>query len=185
MYLASLEDGVMNWTIRPAEQTDLPFLEQVLFGAANWRGGRSDRRERLEDPHINRYLKDWRRPGDAGVIALDDHKLPIGAAWFRLFSEENRGYGFIDTTIPEITIGVAPPERGKGIGTELLSALIAAARNHGIPTLSLSVEVENPAHRLYQRLGFRPVLKEDDAMTMRLDLDFTHAQESVGPHNHE
>ena len=161
----------MSWTIRSAEQRDLPFLEEMLFEAANWRGEQPGRRPRLEDPHVDRYLKGWKRQGDEGVIAVDEHGNPLGAAWFRFFTEKDPGYGFIDSIIPEITIGVAPPKRGEGIGTDLLSALIGTARDVGVPALSLSVEVENPAHRLYQRLGFRSILKEDNALIMRLNVE--------------
>jgi ribosomal protein S18 acetylase RimI-like enzyme len=53
-------------------------------------------------------------------------------------------------------IALAPAFRGRGIGTELLRSLISEADASG-RTLSIHVEVDNPARRLYERLGFRPV----------------------------
>jgi ribosomal protein S18 acetylase RimI-like enzyme len=50
-------------------------------------------------------------------------------------------------------IALAPPFRRRGIGTALLDALIAEAQASG-RTLSIHVEADNPARRLYQRLGF-------------------------------
>ena len=50
-------------------------------------------------------------------------------------------------------IALAPPFRGRGIGTALLDALIAEAQASG-RTLSIHVEADNPARRLYERLGF-------------------------------
>jgi ribosomal protein S18 acetylase RimI-like enzyme len=38
-----------------------------------------------------------------------------------------------------------------------LSALAALAQDHGFARLSLSVEPENPARRLYERVGYREV----------------------------
>ena len=51
-------------------------------------------------------------------------------------------------------IALADGERGRGAGTELVHAIMAAAREAGMP-LRLSVLDVNPAQRLYARLGFR------------------------------
>jgi ribosomal protein S18 acetylase RimI-like enzyme len=51
-------------------------------------------------------------------------------------------------------IALAEGERGHGIGTELVTAIMTAARDAGMP-LRLSVLEVNPAQRLYARLGFR------------------------------
>ncbi len=53
-------------------------------------------------------------------------------------------------------IAVAPRFRGRGIGTALLRELIDEADATG-RTLSIHVEMNNPARSLYDRLGFRPV----------------------------
>ena len=45
--------------------------------------------------------------------------------------------------------------RGRGIGTGLLRALVDEAEGSG-RRLSIHVEANNPARRLYDRLGFRP-----------------------------
>ena len=53
-------------------------------------------------------------------------------------------------------IALAPAFRGRGIGSGLLRRLISEAEASG-QTLSIHVEGNNPARRLYERLGFRPV----------------------------
>jgi ribosomal protein S18 acetylase RimI-like enzyme len=53
-------------------------------------------------------------------------------------------------------IALAPAFRGRGIGSGLLRRLISEAEASG-RTLSIHVEGNNPARRLYERLGFRPV----------------------------
>jgi ribosomal protein S18 acetylase RimI-like enzyme len=55
-----------------------------------------------------------------------------------------------------IDISLTPPFRGRGLGTELLRKLIAEADDGG-RMLSIHVEMHNPARRLYERLGLRPV----------------------------
>jgi ribosomal protein S18 acetylase RimI-like enzyme len=52
-------------------------------------------------------------------------------------------------------IALAPAYRGRGVGSELLRALIDEA-SASKRTLSIHVEVNNPARVLYERLGFRP-----------------------------
>lgn len=53
-------------------------------------------------------------------------------------------------------IALLPPFRGRGIGTRLLRELLVSGRDSG-RSVSVHVERENPARRLYERLGFRPV----------------------------
>src|SRR3954454_24504142 len=50
-------------------------------------------------------------------------------------------------------VALAPAFRGRGIGTDLLRSLISEAGASG-RTLSIHVEVNNPARRLYEPLGF-------------------------------
>jgi ribosomal protein S18 acetylase RimI-like enzyme len=54
-----------------------------------------------------------------------------------------------------VDIALSPSYRGRGLGTHLLRALIAEADDGG-RKLSIHVELNNPARRLYERLGFRP-----------------------------
>ena len=55
-----------------------------------------------------------------------------------------------------MSIGVKPNARGQGVGSKLMRALIGEAGRHGLG-LCLSVRSENPARRLYERLGFRDI----------------------------
>jgi ribosomal protein S18 acetylase RimI-like enzyme len=52
----------------------------------------------------------------------------------------------------------------------LLAALVAAAREHGLAALSLSVEPDNRARHLYERFGFQEVGTEGGSLTMLLRL---------------
>jgi GNAT superfamily N-acetyltransferase len=55
-----------------------------------------------------------------------------------------------------VDVSLMPAQRGAGVGTELLRALQQEAAAAGKP-LRLSVARDNPAQRLYARLGFTPV----------------------------
>jgi ribosomal protein S18 acetylase RimI-like enzyme len=61
----------------------------------------------------------------------------------------------VASDVPELSIGVATGARGTGIGSALLDALLTLAREQGHRAVSLSVDRQNPARRLYERKGFR------------------------------
>lgn len=142
----------------------------MLVEAASWRPNQRklSLREVAVHRDLARYVEGWGRDGDRAIIAEDGH-APVGAAWWRFFSEHDHGYGFVEPEVPEISIAVAEEVRGHGVGTALLQALIEQANQEGVPALSLSVEADNPALRLYERLGFARVACVNKAWTMRRD----------------
>jgi GNAT superfamily N-acetyltransferase len=160
----------MDVAVRPALASDLPFLTEMATAAAFWDADDISGLEQklMQSPDLAHYIAGWPLPGDVGVIAKAGP--PVGAAWFRFFTAADPGYGFVDPTIPEVAIAVASPWRGQGVGTRLLDALIAAAREAGVPALSLSVDLDNEARRLYERCGFVPLKEKEGAVTMLLRL---------------
>ena len=142
-------------TIRPATPDDLPFLEAMEFEAFFWNPTtpRPPADEFLSKPEIQRLLAGWGRAGDRAVIAQEG-QTPIGAAWYRLWTDADHSYGFVDAETPELGIGVDARHRSKGVGRALLRALIETARADGLPALNLSVDPSNVARRLYESEGF-------------------------------
>jgi ribosomal protein S18 acetylase RimI-like enzyme len=172
----------VRFSIREARREDKPFLCQMLYEATTWRPGqrRFSPKEVLSPPEIDVYISGWRRPGDEGLIAEADTGESLGAAWYRLFSEEAHGFGFVNAETPEITIAVREDVRGRGIGSALLDGLIARARRGRLSALSLSVEADNPALRLYERAAFR-VIRGDKVLTMIRDLSSAKPYPASGP----
>jgi [ribosomal protein S18]-alanine N-acetyltransferase len=153
--------------IRPGSRHDARFLRDMLHHAYYWR------EHAPVDPgegSVQRYVMSWGRPGDAAVIAYSGSGN-VGAAWYRLFKEHEPGYGFVDEQTPELSIAVVPSCRGKGYGEELLVGLLAQAKKDGFEQISLSVEPDNPALRLYERHGFEKVGEKDGSWTMLARLD--------------
>jgi GNAT superfamily N-acetyltransferase len=147
--------------LRPVELRDVRFLRDMLRHAYYWR--LDEDRERP----VYRYVQNWGRRGDAGVIALQGPH-PAGAAWYRLFSERAPGFGFVDERTPELTIAVVPSRRGHGTGRELLTALLERAHADGFDAVSLSAAQEQTEY--YRKFGFEPVRGTSYAVTMRLAL---------------
>ncbi len=105
------------------------------------------------------------RSGDLGFVAEVDGE-PVGAAWLRRWSSDERGYGFVDEATPELSMALLPKYRGRGIGTALLRRLLQEAAS-AFEAVSLSVSASNAAFRLYERHGFVVVGEpEDRSMTM-------------------
>ncbi len=57
---------------------------------------------------------------------------------------------------PELVIAVLPDAQGQGIGTQLLTHLLASA-SQVHPVVMLTVRISNPARFLYERMGFERV----------------------------
>lgn len=160
--------------LRPAGADDGPFLVEMLVAAGSWTRPPGEppppAAAVLAVPQGADYIEDWGREGDGGVIAQWDGE-PVGACWFRRFTAEHPGYGFLGEDVPGIGLAVRDSFRGRGIGTRLLEAAVAAIRESGASAVSLSVELGNDrARRLYERAGFEPVGREGGSITMRLSL---------------
>jgi ribosomal protein S18 acetylase RimI-like enzyme len=157
--------------IRPATKDDDEFLKAMLYEAARWNPDwpREPMEEVLDEPTLRRYHQDWGRQGDGGMIA-EIEGVPVGAVWYRLFSEDEPGFGFVDEKTPEVSVAVAPLHRRKGIGGTLMRAAMVQAREEGYRSLSLSVAVHNRSRMMYQRVGFEQVGDQGENWTMLVNL---------------
>ncbi|MFQ5630191.1 MAG: GNAT family N-acetyltransferase [bacterium] len=157
--------------IRTGKPQDLPFLEQMLFEAFFWHPDqeRPVVQEFMQRPEFKKLLMNWGRNGDRAIIA-EEKEIPVGAAWYRLWTEKDHSYGFVDADTPELGIGVLASHRSKDMGRALLRALIRGAREDEFRTLSLSVDPGNFALQLYESEGFVKVGESGTSWTMLLRL---------------
>lgn len=143
-----------TFSIRDVIASDEAFLWEMLTYAASMSGGQSEAiAEAKTNAYLRRYVEGWgSHPGDLGCVALGDAS-PLGAAWVRVGLGNHGSYGIDDETIPELAIATVPGARAIGVGGALLRSLISrvSQKYRGI---SLSVREENPAIRLYERMGF-------------------------------
>ena len=128
----------------------------------------------LLDEQLTKYWQGWGRAGDLGVVAcreLDD--LPVSCAWVRQLPATDKSY--LGDGILELAFGTIASERGHGIGTATLTALIEECRVARASGISLSARADNPALRLYRRLGFETLSLIENrvgtqSFVMKLDL---------------
>jgi GNAT superfamily N-acetyltransferase len=145
----------MAYRIRRAVRADASFLVEMVCEAANWHPERTrPKADLLADATVMRAAKGWKRPSDDGVVAVEATEEPIGACWFRVLSRADAGDGFVAAGVPELTLGVRPIHRAQGVGRALLEAACDLARAAGHQRISLRVERENFAERLYRSEGF-------------------------------
>lgn len=161
----------MRVRLRPLIDHDYERITWALYAAVGW-----DPQRRLppfetflQHPDILHYHDGWGRPGDMGVIAEVDGEF-AGIAFCRLFTDENHGHGYLDAETPELALAVPERWRNRGIGTRLMEALAERAHLAGIEALSLSVETDNPARRLYERMGYREVSVDEGGVRMLFEL---------------
>lgn len=151
-----MKENMQDINIRLASKSDLPFLREILYEAAYWRTDqpRPDIETALQREDLCYLLDEWSRAGDLAIIAEDHDHNPIAAAWYRFWTESKHSYGYINDDIPELAIAVIKKARGKGVATKLLEKLLTEAVNRNISQISLSVEKDNHAVKLYKKVGF-------------------------------
>jgi len=145
--------------IRPEEQ---PFLEDFLYEAIfvpEGFEGEVPRSVIRDDPRCRAAYEGFGlRPDDRALVAEVGGTI-AGACWVRTTDE----YGHIDGETPSFSISLLEPFRGCGIGTAMMRRMLDELLEAGCPRCSLSVQKENPALHLYERLGFRIVGNGADA----------------------
>ncbi len=156
----------MTVKFRALTASDEPFLWEMLYQALYLPPGQLPfPREILQKPEIACYVQDWGQTHDRGFAALVEG-APVGAAWLRLLTGDQRGFGYVDDATPELSIAVLPEFRGVGIGAQLLTRLLELAQQARYPAVCLSVSPGNPALRLYLRLGFTVVDETPSSIKM-------------------
>ena len=160
----------MNLIIRPIRLNETILLSEFLYEAIYQPDALHPvPRTILQHPSLWKYIEEFgtregdlcvvaeTREGDLCVVAEID-KVVVGAAWTRLI----HSYGFVDNKTPELSISLYPQYRNQGIGTKLIYGIFEELSHAGYRSVSLSVSKQNPAVRMYLRIGFA-IVQENDA----------------------
>lgn len=75
----------------------------------------------------------------------------VGAVWVRIMND----YGHIADDVPSFAISLYKDYRGMGIGTALMTKMLAELRERGFKKASLAVQKANFAVKLYENVGFK------------------------------
>lgn len=79
----------------------------------------------LRDERSSRFLEGWGRPGDIGVVGVDESGKLLGTAWLRDFPTHGPEWGdsenLNEITRTELIVAVDEQYRGRGIGRLLMT----------------------------------------------------------------
>lgn len=157
----------MNYSIRPISTTEYPLLETFLYEAIFVpEGVAPPPKSILEEPEIRMYISDFgEKEDDHCLVAVVADKI-VGAVWARIIPD----YGHVDDLTPSLSLSVLKNYRNRGIGTALTERILALLKDKGYPQASLSVQKDNPATKIFGRVGFEVLREntEDYVMVCRL-----------------
>lgn len=146
----------MEYVIRSMRENEWPLLEEFLYQAIyvpEGFEGEVPRSVISDDPKCRAAYEGFGElPDDRALVAEVDGEI-VGACWVRTTDE----YGHIDDATPSFSISLLEGYRGRGMGSALMTRMLDELQAAGYARASLSVQKENPALRLYERLGFRIV----------------------------
>lgn len=141
----------MDYIIRELKSEETGCLEDFLYEAIYIpRGAAAPPRNIICRPELQVYIKDFgRQKHDSCLIAEVNGKI-VGAVWVRIMDD----YGHIDNETPSFAISLYKEYRGQSIGTALMKAMLSLLREKGYKQVSLAVQKENYAVRMYKSVGF-------------------------------
>jgi len=117
----------------------------------------------VDGPHSRRLA--W--------LAADAGSVPVGAAFLRLFTDPGQGH------LAELTVRVHPAERRKRVGSRLLDAAVATARDDARRCVVAQAEAGSPGDCFLAARGFRKVLTLTFSRLPLADVDIAALAELV------
>lgn len=137
--------------LRPASDSDIAFLS-ILYATtrseelAQVAWSETEKHAFLAQQFDAQHQYYRQQFPNAAFDLIMSNDMPIG----RLYVDRR------EDEIRLIDIALLPENRGQGIGSELITHVINEARS-AAKAVRIHVEVNNPAMRLYRRLGFRQI----------------------------
>jgi GNAT superfamily N-acetyltransferase len=140
-----------SYELRPVAEADRDFLARVYastrteeLAATSWSEDEKASFLRQQFEAQDRHYRAHYRDTSYDVILVDGR--PAGRLYVARWQEEIR----------LVDVSLLPEFRGRGVGTQILEAVLTEGRARGRP-VRIHVESFNQARRLYERLGFRAV----------------------------
>lgn len=157
----------MDYTIRELKQSEYPLLTNFLYEAIFIPdGATSPPKSLLISPELQVYVANFGTQQADKALVAEMNATIVGAVWVRIMKD----YGHIDDKTPSLAIALYKEYRGLGIGTALLSTMLALLKKSGCVHVSLAVQKANYAFTMYQKAGFEIVREtgEEYIMACRL-----------------
>ena len=145
-----------EYSIREIQTQEIPLLEDFLYEAIFISEGvNPPPRSIIRNEDLQVYVRDFGLFSDDKCLVAEIEGKIVGAVWSRIMKD----YGHIDDDTPSLAMSLYKECRNQGIGTELLRQMLQLLRREGYEKVSLSVQKENYATKMYLKAGFM-VVKE-------------------------
>ena len=148
-------------SFRPITPDDSEFLYRLYastraeeLAQVPWSEEEKERFLRLQFEAQHKYYREQFPRARFDLVVLGD--VTVG----RLYVDQR------EDEIRLIDIALLPEHRGSGLGSRLMKGVLAQAEIAGLP-VQIHVERDNPAMRLYDRLGFEQVEEQGVYWLMR------------------
>ncbi len=157
----------MEYNVREMQPNEYFLLNDFLYNAIFIpQGVTPPPKNIIEQEELQVYVKDFgKQKDDVALVAEIDGKI-IGAVWARIMND----YGHIDNDTPSLAISIYKNYRGYGIGTSLMRNMIFLLKYRGYKRVSLAVQKENYAVKMYKRVGFIIVDENSEEYIMVCEL---------------
>lgn len=158
----------MNYSIREMRKEEYSLLNDFLYEAIYIPDGTAAPPKSVTTcPELQVYIADFgNSKHDKALIAEVDGNI-VGAIWARIMND----YGHVDENTPSLAMSVLKTHRSMGIGTSLLTQMLLTEKAAGYAKLSLSVQKDNYAVKLYRKVGFKTICETDEEYIMIVDLN--------------
>ena len=121
-------------------------------------------------PEVKQYIDGFGSAKDDYCLVAGLNDRIIGAVWVRILAGNIKGYGNIDDQTPEFSVSLLKEYRNRGIGTLLMQKMIEHLKKSGYAQTSLSVQKNNYAAKMYQKLDFEVIRENEEDYIMVLNL---------------
>ena len=158
----------MSYSIREMRKEEYSLLSDFLYEAIYIPAGTAaPPKSVISCTELQVYIANFgNSKHDKALIAEVDGNI-VGAIWARIMND----YGHIDENTPSLAMSVLKAYRGMGIGTLLLTQMLLAEKAAGYAKISLSVQKDNYAVKLYRKAGFTTVKETTEEYIMVADLN--------------
>ena len=158
----------MDCIIREMQKDEYCLLSDFLYEAIYIPEGIDPPPQSIiTSPELQVYVAGFGNSEHDRALIAEIHGNVVGAIWARIMND----YGHIDEDTPSLAMSVLKAYRGVGIGTLLLEQMLLAERAAGYAKISLSVQKNNYAVKMYKKAGFIVVDENKEEYIMIANLD--------------
>ncbi|MGE5627943.1 MAG: N-acetyltransferase family protein [Solirubrobacterales bacterium] len=153
----------MEYIIREMKSEEYPLLDDFLYEAIFQQDETNlVPKSIIKNPELQIYINEFGKKKDDYCLCAEVNGQIVGAVWVRNI----RGYGSIDNITPELSISLYRDFRGCGIGTKMMKMMLAYLKKAGYCKISLAVQKENYAFKMYLNIGFEVIHENEEEYIM-------------------